>query len=196
MSQLSDKAGYVGWKSSYGFIDTSTYQNHGLTGEFIFSNRIGIIYNLEYQRRSNKFNHIHGSMGSILGPPLIVIGFLSNLSNDPNDMNLTSSDFGLGYLGVALGIVMAVIPDGVTYHIPIRGNYDIAPYANFLGCDYIWNKQKSYSEWKYACSFGVKASYINYSDWVFQGFLETRKVASTNWGFGAGLSVAYAIGYN
>jgi hypothetical protein len=195
-AQLTEKKGYVGFKTSYGFVDTSFYTNYGLTGEYLFENRIGLVYNFEYQRRTDNFKHIHASVGSLAGPPLILIGLISGLADTANDGTSSGSVFGLGYLGTLIGLLITVLPDGVSYHIPYGYNGDIAPYANFLGIDYIWNKNLGYSQWKYACSFGVKGTYWHQSNWMLQGFLETRKVASTGWGFGAGLGVAYSLGNN
>jgi len=192
--QLISKKGYIGFKMSAGLIDTSSYLNYGITGEFLVKNRIGLVYNLEYQKRNDNFKHIHGSIGSLGGPPLILIGLLSGLSNTAYNGNSSGSVFGLGYLGVLIGVLVTVLPDGVSYHIPFRYNGDISPYANVLGFDYVWNKKVNYSEWKYSCSFGVKASYWHFSNWVLQGFVETRKVASTGWGIGAGLGLSYSIG--
>ena len=194
-SQLTEKKGYIGFKTSYGFVDTSFYTNYGITGEYIFRNKIGLVYNLEYQRRTDKFNHIHASVGSLAGPPLILVGLLSGIASS-NDATSTGSVFGLGYLGALVGLLITVLPDGVSYHIPYGYNGDIAPYANVIGIDYIWNKNLGYSQWKYACSFGVKGTYWHHSNWMMQGFLETRKVASTGWGFGAGLGIAYSLGNN
>ena len=195
-AQLTEKKGYVGFKTSYGFVDTSFYTNYGLTGEYLFENRIGLVYNFEYQRRTDNFKHIHASVGSLAGPPLILIGLISGLADSANDGTSSGSVFGLGYLGTLVGLLITVLPDGVSYHIPYGYNGDIAPYANFLGIDYIWNKNLGYSQWKYACSFGVKGTYWHQSNWMLQGFLETRKVASTGWGFGAGLGAAYSLGNN
>jgi hypothetical protein len=52
----------------------------------------------------------------------------------------------------------------------------------------------AYSEWKYACSFGVKGTYWHHSNWMIQGFIETRKAASTGWGIGAGAGISYSLG--
>lgn len=153
------------------------------------------MYNLEYQRRTDNYNHIHASVGTLAGPPLILIGLLSGIASS-NDASSTGSLFGLGYLGALVGLLITILPDGVSYHIPYGFNGDIAPYANVLGIDYIWNKNLGYSQWKYACSFGVKGTYWHHSNWMMQGFLETRKVASTGWGFGAGIGVAYSLGNN
>jgi hypothetical protein len=195
-AQLTQKNGYIGIKTSYGFVDTSFYTNYGLTGEFILKNRFGLVYNLEYQKRTDNFKHIHASVGSLAGPPLILIGLISGLANSTNDGTSSGSVFGLGYLGTLIGLLITVLPDGVSYHIPFGYNGDIAPYANVLGIDYIWNKNVGYSQWKYSCSFGVKGTYWHQSNWMLQGFLETRKVASTGWAFGAGLGAAYSIGDN
>jgi hypothetical protein len=192
-AQLTEKKGYVGFKTSYGFVDTSFYTNYGITGEYIFENRIGLVYNLEYQKRTDNYKHIHASVGTLAGPPLILIGLLSGLAST-NDNTSTGALYGLGYLGALVGLLITILPDGVSYHIPYGYNGDIAPYANVLGIDYIWNKNLGYSQWKYACSFGVKGTYWHQSNWMLQGFLETRKVASTGWGFGAGLGISYSLG--
>jgi hypothetical protein len=191
-SQLTQKRGYVGFKSSFGFMDTSTYQNYGITGEYLFNNRIGLVYNFEYQNRSDKFKHIHASVGSLAGPPLLLIGLLSGISNA--DEVSSGSVFSLGYFGALVGLLITVLPDGVSYHIPVGYNWDISPYANVLGIDYIWNKSIGYSKWKYACSFGVKSTYWHHNNWMLQGFLETRKVASSGWGVGLGIGAAYSFG--
>ena len=194
-SQLTQKKGYIGFKTSYGFVDTSFYNNYGITCEYIFRNKIGLVYNLEYQRRTDNYKHIHASVGSLAGPPLMLIGLLSGIANS-YDASSTGSVFGLGYLGAFVGLLITVLPDGVTYHIPFGFNGDIAPYANVLGIDYVWNNSLGYSQWKYSCSFGVKGTYWHHSNWMMQGFLETRKVANTGWGYGAGLGVAYSLGNN
>ncbi|MBM3452798.1 MAG: hypothetical protein FJX84_06625 [Bacteroidetes bacterium] len=192
-AQLAEKKGYIGFKTSYGFVDTSFYTNYGITGEYIFRNKIGLVYNLEYQRRTDKFNNIHASVGTLAGPPLILIGLLSEISSS-NDNSSIGSVFGLGYLGVLVGLLITVLPDGLSYHIPFGYNGDIAPYANVLGIDYVWNTNLGYSQWKYSCSFGVKGTYWNQSNWMLQGFLESRKVANSGWGFGVGLGLSYSLG--
>jgi len=193
-SQLTQKKGYVGFKASYGIMDTSSYQNYGITGEYLFRNRIGLVYNFEFQKRSDNFKHIHASVGSLAGPPLLLIGLLSGASN--LDQTSSGSIFGLGYLGAVVGLLITVLPDGVSYHFPIGYNWDISPYANVLGIDYVWNKDLGYKQWKYSCSFGVKGTYWNYNNWMLQGFIETRKVTSTGWGVGLGLGAAFSFGYN
>jgi hypothetical protein len=193
LGQLTEKKGYIGLKTSYGFVDTSFYSNYGITGEYIFENRFGLIYNFEYQRRTDKYQHIHASVGSLAGPPLLLFGLLSGISSS-NDDSSSGSFFELGYFGALVGLLITILPDGVSYHIPYGYNGDIAPYANVLGIDYVWNKNVGYSQWKYSCSFGVKGTYWHHSNWMMQGFLETRKVGGTGWGFGAGLGIAYSLG--
>jgi hypothetical protein len=193
-SQLTQKRGYIGLKASYGFMDTSSYQNFGITGEYLIKNRIGFIYNMEFQKRSDNFNHIHASVGTLAGPPLLIVGLLSGMSN--TDQTSSGSVFGLGYLGALAGLLITILPDGFSYHFPLGYNWDVSPYANVLGIDYVWNKDIGYNQWKYACSFGVKGTYWHYNNWMFQSFLETRKVASTAWGIGFGVGVAYSLGNN
>ncbi|MFM7683353.1 MAG: hypothetical protein ACKO7P_11505 [Bacteroidota bacterium] len=178
-------------KMSGGLIDSSGYINGGLSAEYMVFKRFGLNYNLEFQHRTDKYNHVHASVGSLAGPPLIVIGLISGLANSENNSSNSESVFGLGYLGTFIGLLITVLPDGVSYHFPIGYKWDVAPYANVLGFDWIRNREKGYSEFKYSCSFGVRGTYLIKDRMTAIGFIETRKVASTGWGIGAGIGLGY-----
>lgn len=178
-------------KMSGGMIDSSGYINGGLSAEYMVFKRFGLNYNLEFQHRTDKYNHLHASLGSLAGPPLIVIGLISGLANSANNSSNSESVFGLGYLGALMGVLITVLPDGVSYHFPIGYKWDVAPYANVLGFDWIRNRQIGYSEFKYSCSFGVRGTYLIKDRITAIGFIETRKVASTGWGIGAGIGLGY-----
>jgi hypothetical protein len=178
-------------KFSGGIIDTSRYFNGGLSAEYMLFKRIGLNYNLEFQKRTDHFNHIHASVGSLAGPPLILFGLISGLANSTNDSIDSDSVFEFGYLGTLLGLLITVLPDGVSYHFPIGYKWDVSPYANVLGVDWIWNRDIGYSEFKYSCSFGVKGTYLLNDRMTVLGFIETRKAAPTGWGIGAGIGLGY-----
>ena len=178
-------------KMSGGIIDSSGYINGGLSAEYMVFKRFGLNYNLEFQHRTDKYNHLHASVGSLAGPPLIVIGLISGLVNSAINNSNAESVFGLGYLGTLMGLLITVLPDGVSYHFPIGYKWDIAPYANVLGFDWIRNREIGYSEFKYSCSFGVRGTYLIKDRMTAIGFIETRKVASTGWGIGAGIGLGY-----
>lgn len=178
-------------KLSGGIIDSSRYINGGISAEYMLFKRFGLNYNLEFQHRTDKYNHLHASVGSLAGPPLIVIGLISGLANSSNDSSIAESTFGFGYLGTLMGLLITILPDGVSYHVPIGYKWDVSPYANVLGFDWIRNKEIGYSEFKYSCSFGVRGTYLIKDRLTAIGFIETRKAAPTSWGIGAGIGMGY-----
>ena len=190
-SQVTNYRWHTYGKISGGMIDSSAYVNGGLSAEYMLFKRIGLNYNLEFQHRTDKYNHFHASVGSLAGPPLIVIGLISGLANSANNGSNSESVFGLGYLGTLMGILITVLPDGVSYHFPIGYKWDVSPYANVLGFDWIRNRKKGYSEFKYSCSFGVRGTYLINDRMTAIGFIETRKAAPTGWGIGAGIGLGY-----
>lgn len=176
-------------KFSGGKIDSSTYLNGGLSAEYMVFKNIGFNYNLEFQHRSDNYSHLHGSIGSLGGPVIFALGAAAGLANLG-----TNNNSNIGFWGMLAGVLVFVMPDGISYHVPVGYKGDIAPYANFLGFDWVRNKQLGYSEFKYACSFGVKGTYSINDRITALGFFETRKSAPTGWGIGAGFGVGYLFG--
>jgi len=190
-SQVTNYHWHTYGKMSGGMIDSSKYVNGGLSAEYMLFKRIGLNYNLEFQHRTDKYNHLHASVGSLAGPPLILVGLISGIANSTNDNTNEGSVFEFGYLGTLLGLLITVLPDGVSYHFPIGYKWDVAPYANVLGFDWIWNRDIGYREFKYSCSLGVKGTYLLNDCLTAIGFIETRKAAPTGWGIGAGIGLGY-----
>ena len=83
------------------------------------------------------------------------------------------------------------MPDGFSYHLPIGYKWDVSPYANLLGFDWISNRKIGYSEFKYACSIGVRGTYVIKDRFTANCFVESRKCAPTGWGIGAGIGLGY-----
>ncbi len=189
--QLTSYKWHTFAKFSGGKIDTATYLNGGLSAEYIIFKNVGLNYNLEFQHRSDLYNHLHGSIGSVGGPVIFVIGAATALSNAVS----LDNNSGIGTLGMLLGVMVFVVPDGVSYHFPIGYKGDISPYFNFLGFDWVSNKSIGYSQFKYACSFGVRVTYLLNDRMTAIGFIETRKCAPTGWGIGGGIGLGYLFKY-
>jgi hypothetical protein len=109
-SQLSEKPFHIEAKYLAGNIDTSIYNVGSLGFEWRFNKYIGVNYNFDLLYKSNQYRHIHTPMGVVGGPILIAAGF-SNLFS-VNTAN--SSGF-----GIAAGIFLLAIPDGVSFHLPL-----------------------------------------------------------------------------
>ncbi|MES2556743.1 MAG: hypothetical protein V4604_11365 [Bacteroidota bacterium] len=190
-AQLTEGDGHVFAKYSYGIVDSARYHNYSVSGEYFLNPYIGLNYNFDLMFRNDNIRQFHSSVGALVGPPLILIGIISAASNS-NDTD--DSQFNLGALGAILGVLILVAPDGVSFHIPVSYKWDISPYANVLGIDFVRNKNTNHNNFKYAMSFGCKTTYLTYSDFTLNAFVETRKVAGMGWSFGGGFGIGYAIG--
>ena len=189
IGQLTSYKWHTFAKFSVGKIDSSFYMNGGLSAELVLSKKIGLNYNLEFQNRSDGYNHIHGSIGSVGGPVIFALGAAKAISNTV-DVDSTNS-FRIGTIGMLAGVLVFIIPDGMSYHVPIGYKGDVSPYFNFLGFDWIRNRQNGYNEFKYSCSFGIRGSYLFSDRLTGIGFVETRKCAPTGWGIGVGIGMGY-----
>jgi hypothetical protein len=114
---------------------------------------------------------------------------ISGISNGNYWNTDNSNQFNYGYLGALAGLLLTICPDGVSYHFPIGYHWDVAPYANVLGVDWVINRAENYSKLKYSMSFGTKVSYSFSNNITANLFIETRKVASTGFGLGGGFGI-------
>lgn len=188
-TQLSEKQGLVSFKYSMGTVDSARYSAYSASGEWRLKENFGLNYNLEFIHRNDHIYQIHSSAGTIVGPPIFLFGLISLISNNA----INNSDFSVGSFGVLLGILAFIVPDGVSFHIPYKYNWDFSPYANILGVDYMKNNNNNKSYFRYSSSFGIRVNYWQESNLTLSSFIETRKVAAMGWAFGGGIGIGYAF---
>lgn len=187
-AQLNQFAGNAHGKFSMGKVEDATYQNYSIGAEFIVHDNIGLNYNFDVFLRNDKIWQLHSSAGLVAGPPLIGLGLVSWLTNVSSN---NAAD--LGALGVVSGILLLILPEGVSFHLPYRYNWDFSPYANVLGVDYMKNNNIDKSYLRYAASFGFKTTYWDPKNYTVFSFIETRKVAGMNWSLGGGLGMGFTF---
>jgi len=168
----------LGFEAGFGSIKGITYDNFSVNGEWFAAKsykRFSLTYSIDYQIKSSGEKSVH-FWGS--SPFLFLI-----LTGSPE------------------AALLGLIPDGFSYHFPISSKVDLAPYANFLGFDYYWNKDQVTKGYNYATSFGIKASIWTESQWLLQGFVETKNVLPlgqggewSGWGSEVGIGITYNIG--
>lgn len=180
-SQIETNKFYIYGKLSSGKVDTALYTNLSFSGEYLVHKNIGLNYSLEFMHRNDQIFQFHTTMGAVAGPLLFVV-----LATTPVVVNSNGTKFLLAALAFAL-------PDGVSFHIPYRYRWDFSPYINFLGFDYVRYKNYNFGEFRYASSFGFKASYWRENNLTFLAFAETRKVRTMGWSIGAGLGIGYTF---
>ncbi len=187
-AQLNQMKGNAHFKFSMGKVDTALYQNYSIGGEWIVHDNIGLNYNFDVFLRNDKIWQLHSSAGLIAGPPLIGLGLVSWISNVA-----TNNSADLGAVGVITGILLLILPEGVSFHLPIKYNYDLSAYVNVLGVDFMKNNNIDKSYLRYAATFGGKFTYWNPKNYTIFGFAETRKVAGMGWSIGGGLGLGYTF---
>ena len=198
MAQLTENRWHFYGKYSFGNLGKANYHNAGIAAEWMVFEKLGLNYNLEYLHRSDNFSHIHGSIGSVGGPIFIGLGAFSmgNRPNDPNSGHITNSQIlnDFGSTATLIGLAILLMPDGISYHFPIQEKYDIAPYINFLGFDWVYHRNAiDIGDIFYGTSLGVRGTLITKDNITFNTFVETRKVAGNGWGAGIGFGVGYTF---
>ena len=180
-AQIPNNNMYLYGKVSGGMVDTALFSNVSISAEYLVKPYLGLNYNFDFMHRNDNIFQFHSPVGPIAAP----IVFISQLS---------IFNFG-NNLGTQLGVVLLalIIPDGVSFHIPFRYNYDFSPYANIIGFDFVKNKTTNQSNFRYAASFGFKASYCFSNNFTLMAFTETRKVSTMGWSLGAGVGIGYSF---
>lgn len=186
--QLTEKKFHLTAHYSLGGFDNIMYNEVGLGIEWHVHKNIGLNYNLHYLARNDDYRHIHAPMGAA-GGPIVMYASIMNWFDADN-----FQETGLGRIGIIVGFLMIALPDGISGHIPISYKWDLSPYANVLGIDFVKNKLNSDTWIKYACSFGSKVNYSFNETLTFNAYLETRKTAGYSFGFGAGLGAGITFG--
>ena len=183
-AQLMDHKFHLYGRYGMGGVQNTSYTIGSLNGEILLK-KFGLNYNFDYQMRKDSINQFHTSMGILGAPVLFGIGLSNAVDSDS-----TSS----GAFGILGGLLLLVLPDGMSYHYSPAYKWDISPYANILGLDFIKDKKSDEFFLKYACSFGVKSTYTLNDLLTFTAFAETRQAARFGWGFGGGLGIGLLLG--
>jgi len=177
----SAKWQYYG-KYSFGYAGNMNYSYVGFTMENQFKPRWTLNWNLEFLDRRDDVFQLHGSMGLIGGP--VFMGWAVN-----------HSTFGNGGIGssIILGLLIMAAPDGVSYNIPLAYRWDLSPYVNVLGFDWVqYNEVDGLSHLYYSASAGLRCTYWVTDRFFTKAFVETRKAGTLDWNFGGGLAIGWS----
>ena len=183
-AQLMEHKFHLYGRYGMGGVQNTSYSIGSLNGEILLK-KIGLNYNFDYQMRKDSINQFHTSMGIIGAPILFGIGLSNALDGDS-----TSS----GFFGVLGGILLLVLPEGISYHYSPAYHWDLSPYANILGLDFIRDRKSNAAFIKYSCSFGIKSTYILNDIISVTAYAETRQAARFGWGIGGGLGIGVLLG--
>ena len=89
-AQLADKLFNIYGRYSFGAYDATSYNNFGLTGEWLVHRKVGLLYNFDLTYRSDNYRHTHVPMGLIGGPILFVAGLANIFDGDSTSSGVLS----------------------------------------------------------------------------------------------------------
>lgn len=194
-AQPRENSAQVLTRYSIGKVDSAIYQNTSPGAEIMLGSKWGLNYNIDFIFRNDNIFQMHSSPGLVVIPLFINMYFHMNdpdfADNYPDDNYFMQFQF----LWLFASIVDFVLPEGVSYHIPLKPQWDIAPYVNGLCLDYIKNRNTEKSALRYSFNFGTKVTYWSTDNLTMGAFLETRKVYGMGWAAGAGISLGYSFLY-
>jgi len=185
--QLTEKSFRVETSGMFGAYGNSAYYGGSIGARWLVTERVGLRYNFDVLQLNNQTRHVHTPMGLVGGPILMAAGFARSFDGDSTTR---------GTFGIVSGLLLLILPEGFSYHQPIGNHFELSPYANLLGIDFIRNTAHNSNKVKYACSFGVQVTALTFSNLTIHGFVETRKAASVPWGFGGGIGLGWIVSRN
>ncbi|MGV3632502.1 MAG: hypothetical protein ACO1O6_14940 [Bacteroidota bacterium] len=195
LAQPRENSAQVSARYGIGKVDSALYQNTSLGLEVMLGKKWGLNYNFDFIFRNDRIFQIHSTPGFISWPVFVQLFFhpeiASELAGNSNSLLLSNINF----LLLFGGIIDTAIPEGVSYHIPLRSNWDIAPYVNALSMDYVRNRNTDKTYLRYSFNFGARLTYWNKNNLTMGAFLETRKVFGMGWAPGGGISFGYSFLY-
>lgn len=180
-TQLDDHPFHIQTRYGIGIVQQKVYSSYSLHGECLLKNKIGLNYNFDYVIRKDSITQFHTSMGILAAPVLFGIGLIKSLDSDTTTK---------GAWAIVGGILLLVLPDGISYHFSPAYHWGIAPYANLMGLDFVNNRKNKHKQLKYTCSFGVTFTRRIVESLSVSTFIETRQTAGYGWGLAGGVGLS------
>jgi hypothetical protein len=187
--------GVVYAQSDYSKLDvnfglgTNLYQGQfqptwNLQAEYHLNAHWSLLYNYNLGSLDSTNHYLHAPMS------LFAVG--------PVTRFLTQNTYTIGdfFGSLAVGMLTALIPEGIAYHYPLAYRYDLSAYANPLGLTYVFTDifllDKAV---RYNTNIGCKLTY--YSRFGLLANVHTQLNYMGSYGFypSAGFGLGYAFGH-
>lgn len=91
-------------------------------------------------------------------------------------------------------LLILLIPEGITYHVPLSSRSGFSPYLNLLGLEYNANTENRVNNWNMNAAVGAKLYHFIADDWIVNANIEMR-TAYTEPQIWSNLNVGFGIGY-
>ena len=173
----------------FGHLDIENYNQRNYGGvelDVVFDNNLGMHYT------------ILGGKGYFHMPVAPVVGFLLGLAltNDEPPTDSTESNNGLGLF---IGILTSLIPEAISYTIPLSEQFSVAPYIAPLQFEYLKNVGDEEGDPYIGGGAGVKVHFFSMERRLRLSSYFEYKIhynSPINKGYSAGLNIAWKINNN
>ncbi|MEN9699194.1 MAG: hypothetical protein RLZZ301_392 [Bacteroidota bacterium] len=157
--------------------------NWGFQGEYHLNSHWSLLFNYSIYLMDSTSGCIHIPMGMAVMPK--VTGFLVSTSYTLG--GVTSS--------ILIGALVALIPEGIAYHYPLKYRWDLAAFANPFGISFYSASNSSEFQKLYDPSTGVKLTYYSRFGIHANVFAQTRFISQFGVYPDAGVGIGYSFGH-
>ena len=185
---MSQNKSYFGVRVGYLSMDNYTPKKYGgIEFDFQFDNNVGI----QYSFLAGK-NYFHMP----LAPSFGYIAGLTAAAAVPE------SDEGTDRvaIGIIVGLITTIIPESISYNIPLNDNFSVCPYISPLQLDFLKNEGNAEGDWIAGLGVGSRLHVYLYDrkfrvSPYFEYKIHYRQDAPQGYTFGLNLAARMSDGY-
>ncbi len=156
------------------YEDNMNFIGYGFHMSFPVGEHLGLNYKFMLGNNSERSFFLHSNMGSYVSVLLLTTS--GNVNN-------------IGYLAV----ILLIVPEGVSFHIPITRNFRLTPFINPLGVDYWHDRYSSKDYTKGSFDIGIKPTFVMFDKVMVAPSLGYKLLYSKD--HEKGIELGISIGY-
>lgn len=170
-------------------LGTNLYQGQfqpvwNLQAELHLNTHWSLLYNYNFGSLDASNHYLHAPMS------LFAVG--------PVTRFLTQNTYTIGdfFGSLAVGMLTALIPEGLAYHYPLAYRYDLSAYANPLGLAYVFTDLFLLDKGvRYHTNIGCKLTYYSRVGLLANAYTQLNYMGSFGFYPSAGFGLGYAFGH-
>jgi len=148
------------------------------TFELAVSDHFNLRYQLGFGIRGNKKFYMHTPVTAPIGGILFVAGLGG----------------GGGFIST-LGILLLIVPEGVSYDISVSDNLELSPFIDLNSCEYYLTPEYNTLKWLLSGDAGLSCQ-LHLSDrFCFSAYTSLTMLESKGLGFSSGLGMGYKFDF-
>ncbi len=163
------------------YNDFALKTSYGLDMQYFVDDNVSLNYSF---RLGERYAHVPAA-----APASAIMLFIAFTTANNGDTEVENKLTGWGIIS---GIALALVPEGVSFHLRVNDHLAVSPYINPLGLEWIREEGVGGRDTWLGGSAGAKGNLI-LGDFVVAPYGEYKKLYGRkgNWGTGAGIAIGY-----